>query len=85
MISHLDLGCLQKPIIIAYGSERVNRENVLKKDFSKIRKISCHELVCQGDGILSFSGAFLKLNQIIIIKKNFILEQNLSLKYRPLS
>ena len=23
--SHLDLCCLQKPIIIAYGSERVNR------------------------------------------------------------
>ena len=24
--SHLDLRCLQKPILIVYGSERVNKE-----------------------------------------------------------
>ena len=27
--SHLDLCCLQKPIIIAYGSERVKEENLV--------------------------------------------------------
>ena len=26
--SHLDLRCLQKPIIIAFGSERVKKNNV---------------------------------------------------------
>ena len=30
--SHLDLRCLQKPIIIAYGSERVKGEIMNKND-----------------------------------------------------
>ena len=29
--SHLDLRCLQKPIVIAYGSERVKRDGSSKK------------------------------------------------------
>ena len=28
--SHLDLRCLQKPIIMAYGSERVNKSCVIR-------------------------------------------------------
>ena len=31
--SHLDLRCLQKPIIIACGSERVNTKNIIYIDY----------------------------------------------------
>ena len=35
--SHLDRRCLQKPIIIAYGSERVKRD----QDLNQVRKTPC--------------------------------------------
>ena len=45
--SHLDLRCLQKPVVIAYGSERVkNTQNKLsqKKQFS-IALLQCNHAV----------------------------------------
>ena len=42
--SHLDLRCLQKPIIIAYGNERINKANTSFQLMSKrvITKSSTH-------------------------------------------
>ena len=50
--SHLDLCCLQKPIIIAYGSERVNKMPYFR---SKIREIyfkmsSSDKCIVEGKG-----------------------------------
>ena len=49
-MSHLDLCCLQKPITIAYGSERVNVWRVLSEfmiiDMRRTEMISLYFDVC---------------------------------------